>query len=76
MTSPVREFDGAAARRIRLELGLTAAELATEAGISRSAVTNAETGKFRPRRVVVVAIARVLGVHPDRITVDAPRIAS
>ncbi len=66
-----RTIDGQAVREIRLAMGLSAAEVAAATGISRASLCNVEAGRRHPRTVVVLAIARALGVHPDRITIAA-----
>jgi transcriptional regulator with XRE-family HTH domain len=53
---------GGSLRRIRVERGLTQAEVAGRAAISRLAYRNIETGRSSPRITTLLAIARALGV--------------
>lgn len=52
-------------RARRLLVGLTAAEVAERAGISRRTLTNLELGRARPQPRTALAIARALGVDQD-----------
>jgi molybdate-binding protein/DNA-binding XRE family transcriptional regulator len=47
-------------RELRLKLGLTQADLATRAGVSRPSITAIEQGRITPSVTTAVAIARVL----------------
>lgn len=55
---------GAAIRRHRQEAGLTQAELAQRAGIGRVHLNHIEGGRKNPTVVVLVHLARSLGVNP------------
>jgi transcriptional regulator with XRE-family HTH domain len=55
-------------RRLREAAGLTQQELANQAGLSISAVTQTESGQKKdPRLSTVLALARVLGVTLDEL---------
>jgi transcriptional regulator with XRE-family HTH domain len=57
---------GGRLRRLRLDAGLTRAELAEIAGLSKGCVMNAENGKQSPRGRTVRRLALALGVdHAD-----------
>lgn len=66
---------GAAIRDHRLQAGLTQAELAQRAGIGRPHLNHIEGGRKNPTAVVVVHIARVLGVPPG-VLLAAPHTCS
>jgi DNA-binding XRE family transcriptional regulator len=55
---------GAAIRDHRLQAGLTQAELAQRAGIGRPHLNHIEGGRKNPTVVVLVHLARSLGVAP------------
>lgn len=55
---------GRTARRIREELGLTIASVATQAGISPPMLSRVETGGATPSLETVAALADALGVRP------------
>jgi transcriptional regulator with XRE-family HTH domain len=55
---------GAAIREHRLKAGLTQAELAQRAGIGRPHLNHIEGGRKNPTVVVLVHLARGLGVNP------------
>jgi DNA-binding XRE family transcriptional regulator len=55
---------GAAIREHRLKAGLTQAELAQRAGIGRPHLNHIEGGHKNPTVVVLVHLARGLGVNP------------
>ena len=55
---------GAAIREHRLQAGLTQAELAQRAGIGRPHLNHIEGGRKNPTVVVLVHLARGLGVAP------------
>ncbi len=50
-------------RIAREEAGFEQQQLATEIGVARNTIVNAETGKVQPRRVVVKAWALACGVR-------------
>lgn len=54
---------GAAIAELRIELGLTQADLASEIKISRSYLANMEAGKQRIYLHHVFAMEKVFGVH-------------
>lgn len=54
---------GQTIRRRRVELGLSQAQLAAQAGISRSAVLRIESDKSEPSAATVIALARALQVE-------------
>lgn len=60
-------FNGAAARAIREEAGVTMADLARRLGITRGHLNNLETGFRQPSFAVASAIARELDVPLDRL---------
>ncbi|MFD5588813.1 helix-turn-helix transcriptional regulator [Streptomyces sp. NPDC127063] len=55
-------YDGARARSLRLQAGVSVEDLATAAGVSPNTVRSAESGTHQPRPRVANAIARALGV--------------
>lgn len=59
-----------ALRKARLRAGLTQAELARRAGLSRSAYTNIEKGNKHPSLVTALRIARVLNEHVEELFAD------
>lgn len=68
MPNTSRLIDGEAVRRIRIAMGLQANNVARTTGISPSSLSNIESGRRHPREVVILGLARSLGVHPDRIS--------
>ena len=59
---------GAAVKKLRAELGITAAELAKRAGLSRSYVSYVETGRFKDIGVEnFVRLALALEVSVDQL---------
>lgn len=65
-----RAAQGARIRRHRLSKGLTRRQLASRAGLSRSAIAQLENGKVSPRYETVKAIARALEVAPVELLTD------
>lgn len=51
----------------RFAAGLTQAELANRAGISRLAVVNLEAGKHRPHPLTARALSAALGIPPEAL---------
>ena len=49
-------------RQLRESKGLTQAELATQAGVTRKTIWNLETGNTLPNLAILLAIAIILGV--------------
>lgn len=58
---------GAAVRECRIRAGLTQAELAQRAGIGRPHLNHIEGGRKNPTVVVLVHLARSLGVAPGEL---------
>lgn len=58
---------GGAVRECRLRAGLTQAELAERAGIGRPHLNHIEGGRKNPTVVVLVHLARSLGVAPGEL---------
>ncbi|WP_067856737.1 helix-turn-helix domain-containing protein [Mycolicibacterium wolinskyi] len=58
---------GSAIRHYRLQAGLTQAELAERAGIGRPHLNHIEGGRKNPTVVVLVHLARGLGVAPGEL---------
>lgn len=61
-------------RRLRVNRGLTQAELASRAGISRLAYSNIETAKSEPRSSTIQQIADVLEVPILELISEVPQI--
>lgn|GEM_PF-2134489 len=55
---------GRALARLRAARGMTQAELAERAGVTKNAVGDYERGRYAPGGVVLVRIARALGAEP------------
>jgi len=51
---------GSALKAVRSEAGLTQAELAARAGVSRKTINTVENGVFIPSTVLALALARAL----------------
>ena len=56
-------------RDLRLEAGLTQAELARRAGVRQGTISAIENGHTRPHRSTRTEIARALGLPPESIEV-------
>lgn len=54
---------GEAVKRRRVETGMTQSRLATEVGVTRTSVTNIETGRQKPPLHLLFKICAVLGVE-------------
>ena len=54
-------------RRLRLQKGMTQEELAFEAEIDLTYVGGIERGRRNPSLIVLVRIAKALGVQPPRL---------
>lgn len=54
-------------KKIRTAAGLTQAELADRAGVSRKTINTVENGVFVPSTVLALSLARVLGTTVDRL---------
>lgn len=54
-------------RTYRVAVGLTQQQLADRAGVGRNTISNAERGRFSPRRQTRMAIAAALGVPVDQL---------
>lgn len=59
-----------ALREARLQAGLTQAELARRAGLTRSAYTNIEKGNKHPSLVTALRISQVLGKRVEELFVE------
>lgn len=69
-------IDPSAFLKARRARGLTQEQLAYAADVARATVQNIESGRNNPTRVVVRALADVLGVDVDQITTHGdPRSA-
>jgi transcriptional regulator with XRE-family HTH domain len=68
----VSPFDGARARALRLNTGISIEDLAAAAGISPNTVRSAESGRHQPCARVERAIARALGVTLHEIRTPGP----
>ncbi|HEV7442866.1 MAG TPA: helix-turn-helix transcriptional regulator [Steroidobacteraceae bacterium] len=55
---------------IRIARGLTQEALAHEAGVDRTFVGLLETGKRQPTLSVIFALARALGVRPEKLIAE------
>lgn len=62
---------GQAIKSVREERGLSQAAVAENSGISRTALSNIETGDARPNLDTVVAIAEALGVRAGELIESA-----
>jgi putative transcriptional regulator len=51
----------------RNELGLTQAELAEKAGVTRKTVNTVENGVFTPSATLAIKLARVLNVRVEQL---------
>ena len=58
---------GKTAREIRLKKGLSQAEVAKRAGLSREYVNKIEADKYDPPLSTINAIAEALGVKPRKL---------
>lgn len=58
---------GAALKARRIELGLSQEELAAVAGIERAHASKLERGEHLPNFVLVIRLARALGVTPGKL---------
>ena len=63
----MREIIGKSLRRLRQETGLTQAELADQAGLSRVSVVNYESGKALPDSANLLRLSQVFGVTVDSL---------
>ncbi len=54
-------------KKIRTAAGLTQAELADRAGVSRKTINTVENGVFVPSTVLALSLARVLGTTVERL---------
>ena len=52
-------------REERVRLGLTQAQLATRAGVSRKTINTVENGVFVPSTVLALRLAKVLGTSVE-----------
>lgn len=58
---------GAAVRERRLEIGLSQEELAAGAAVERSHMGKIERGEHMPNFVLILRLARALGVTPGKL---------
>ena len=58
---------GAAVRERRLEIGLSQEELAAGAAVERSRMGKIERGEHMPNFVLILRLARALGVTPGKL---------
>lgn len=65
MTSQERADLAAQVKRVRIELDLTQAELAHEAGVTRQSIGNLEGGKITPQAGTIEKVLAVLGIIPS-----------
>ena len=54
-------------REERVRLGLTQAQLATRAGVSRKTINTVENGVFVPSTVLALRLAKVLGTTVEAL---------
>ena len=54
-------------RALRLEKGLSQAELGADLGVSRQTVNSIETGKYLPSLPLAIALARYFGTYVEEI---------
>ena len=57
-------------QRLAADSGLSQAELARRAGLTRDAFNRYHTGRTRPPTGKLVALAKLFGVHPNDIDAD------
>ena len=57
-------------QRLAADSGLSQAELARRAGLTRDAFNRYHTGRTRPPSDKLVALAKLFGVHPNDIDAD------
>lgn len=58
---------GSRVRELRLQRGLGVCELAKQAGMSHSTLSEIESGVHEPSASKVAALAKALGVKPSRL---------
>jgi putative transcriptional regulator len=64
----VLKLDNINIQKIRIELGMSQAELAKKVGVSRQTINMIETGKIKkPKKETLFAIAKVLMVDVDEL---------
>lgn len=72
-STPPNERFGARLHRLRIEKGLSQADLAAAMGVSTPSISGWEKGRTHPRRSRVAALAALLGVPmPELLGMDAP----
>jgi transcriptional regulator with XRE-family HTH domain len=59
-------------RDLRIEAGLTPAELASRCRLSTSAITSIELARSEPRLSIILILCDGLGITPDRLIGDLP----
>jgi transcriptional regulator with XRE-family HTH domain len=65
-TRPASGRFGKLLRQLRLERGISQAELGSRTGLGHSIVSRFESGERQPRRRTVEAIAEALGLEPTQ----------
>jgi transcriptional regulator with XRE-family HTH domain len=71
MPSDIFRLNGPKLAELRYRAGFTQSGLAAQLGVHRNYIGRIESGKFEPAPARLVAIAAVLGVEIDAITVRA-----
>lgn len=69
---PGMAVDGSKVQHIRADRGLTQAQLAAKAGISRATLVKIEGGQHQPYPLVVAALARALDVNTGALEPEVP----
>ena len=67
-----RKTNGATVRVVREALGITLTSLAARAQVSKSYLSDVETGVCQPSPVIIKRLAAELGVAVDAITYPVP----
>ena len=58
-------------KQLRIELGMTQAQLAAALGVSQSTITHIETGKRSPSPALALEIVQIARKHRKKITLEA-----
>ena len=69
----LRDIFAANLRRLRHQKGLAQDDLAYEAGVSRSDLSQLEKGAFYASLKILEKLAKALGVEPYELIVPSPR---
>ena len=75
VTAMPRKTNGATVRVVRKALGISLTSLAARAQLSKSYLSDVETGAYQPSPDVVQRLAAELGVPVDAITYPVPEPA-